>query len=122
MRRPKNEERLLVCEYCGGGFTTTAYQTKYCGDTCKSRAADLRRRLKTYGISAKHYDRLLAKQHNQCAICSAPLSWAKTKIDHDHATGKVRGLLCNSCNLGIGLLGDTYEAVKRAAAYLRRAA
>jgi hypothetical protein len=41
--------------------------------------------------------------------------------DHDHATGKFRGWLCTSCNIGIGNLGDTLEGVERAAAYLRRA-
>ena len=39
-------------------------------------------------------------------------------VDHDHKTGKVRGLLCNQCNRGLGMLGDTKEAVERVLNYL----
>lgn len=40
-------------------------------------------------------------------------------LDHDHLTGVFRGWLCNKCNLGIGLLGDTAESVEKAVTYLR---
>lgn len=42
-------------------------------------------------------------------------------VDHDHATGKFRGWICNRCNLGLGKIGDTIEAVERLLAYLKRA-
>jgi hypothetical protein len=75
---------------------------------------------KSYGISRQEYDAFLARQNNGCAICDQVHSETKRLcVDHCHATGKVRGLLCNSCNLGLGKLGDTIEAIERAAAYLR---
>lgn len=57
------------------------------------------------------------KQSGVCAICLRP-SIRVMDIDHDHATGKVRGLLCHSCNLGIGYFHDNKETLSRAIAYL----
>jgi hypothetical protein len=57
-------------------------------------------------------------QNNQCAICKE--KFAKTPhVDHCHTTGKVRGLLCWQCNIGIGLLKDNIEVCLAAADYLR---
>lgn len=57
-----------------------------------------------------------------CECCGKVLEpGKKTHLDHDHVTGKFRGWLCNSCNLGIGALGDSIEGVKKALTYLRRA-
>jgi hypothetical protein len=47
----------------------------------------------------------VARQNAQCAICDTPTHPLKLNIDHDHVTGKVRGLLCTACNSGLGLLG-----------------
>jgi len=75
--------------------------------------------LKTlYGISLADYDELVIKQNNGCAICGV---WKKTfHVDHDHTTGKVRGLLCVSCNSGLGKFNDTIEGLEKAIAYLRK--
>ena len=81
---------------------------------------------KKYNLTPKDYFTLMDMQEGVCAIC---LSVQKTKkgntdtpwnlaVDHCHRTGKVRGLLCNECNRAIGILGDTYMSVKRAADYL----
>jgi hypothetical protein len=70
-----------------------------------------------YGISPNDYDRLFARQRGSCAICRERP--AKTLcIDHCHATGKVRGLLCRRCNLGLGHLDDSPSLVSAALAYL----
>ena len=53
-----------------------------------------------------------------CHMCNKDLSNAKICIDHDHTTGRVRGILCSACNTGIGLLGDNIEGVERALRYL----
>ncbi|WP_439372911.1 endonuclease domain-containing protein [Bradyrhizobium sp. DASA03120] len=55
---------------------------------------------------------------NKCAIChrEGPLA-----IDHDHETGQFRGYICRECNMGLGKLGDTVEALQRVLAYLVRA-
>lgn len=81
-----------------------------------------RRTLRTFGWTPEDYDRQLEAQGGVCAICgsrSPGKRLTKFCVDHDHETGTVRGLLCTSCNQGIGLLGDTLEGVEAAAAYLR---
>ena len=78
-----------------------------------------------YGLSMEQYEQLLNSQRNVCAICGqsetrtfrgivSPLS-----VDHDHDTGKVRGLLCYGCNAGIGRLKDSPSFLTKAAHYLR---
>jgi hypothetical protein len=50
------------------------------------------------------YDELLAKQQGRCAICRALPTTRQLALDHDHKTGKARGLLCTGCNIGVGSL------------------
>lgn len=72
-----------------------------------------------YGISFAALGQMLADQGGVCAVCLQPSRNGKAlHIDHCHITGRVRGLLCNRCNLGIGMLGDTAESVLKAAVYL----
>lgn len=67
-------------------------------------------------FTAADYDGLSASQGGSCAICGrAP---GKLIVDHDHQTGRVRGLLCGSCNTGLGLLGDDADSLRAALAYL----
>lgn len=55
-----------------------------------------------------------------CELCFNPQK-KRLALDHDHKTGKFRGWLCASCNLGIGLLGDTEERIRKAWLYLVKA-
>jgi hypothetical protein len=74
-----------------------------------------------YGMTTECYDEMLKKQGGACGICktSKPTGrWKVFAVDHCHATGKVRGLLCNECNRGIGLLKDSIEVLKSAVNYL----
>jgi hypothetical protein len=72
-----------------------------------------------YGMSLEEYERLLARQGSACAICGKRS--AKTLcVDHCHATGRVRGLLCHKCNLGIGYLDDDPGLMRAAIAYVSR--
>ncbi len=76
-----------------------------------------------YNLSPEEYEALKEKQENRCACCGkTPRPTRKNprafEVDHDHGTKRVRGLLCRSCNGGIGLLGDTIEGLRRALAYL----
>jgi Autographiviridae endonuclease VII len=74
-----------------------------------------------YGLSREDYDALLARQGGVCAICAKPPE--KTLcVDHCHATGKVRGLLCRQCNFGLGCLGDDQAALIASLVYLGRGA
>ncbi len=80
-------------------------------------------RLRRYGMSREEYLELAASQHNKCAICFRSQENLKRRhlcVDHDHKTGKIRGLLCDNCNKGIGCLQDNPSVVMRALLYLRR--
>ncbi len=76
-----------------------------------------------YGLTQADYDKMLLDQEGKCAICSSVFNQSgrgtRGQVDHDHATGKVRSLLCNRCN---GKLGAIEDAVfrERAMAYLER--
>ena len=80
----------------------------------------------TYGISLSQYTEMYNKQHGSCNICLTPLAYQNIEgsghktanVDHNHTTGKVRGLLCNKCNRGLGYLQDNATLLRRAAEYL----
>jgi hypothetical protein len=74
-----------------------------------------------YGIGIADYDKMLADQNGVCAICGEPPAVGKNlHVDHDHATGKVRGLLCGRCNPAIGNMRDERSRLHKAAEYLAR--
>ena len=72
---------------------------------------------KRYGITIKNYWDLVAKQNGVCLICNKS-DGHKLHIDHDHKTGKVRGLLCGSCNRGLGMFKEDIKHLKSAIKYL----
>lgn len=76
-----------------------------------------------YGITLADYDRMFEDQGGMCAICfGPPKSGRRMAVDHDHETGAIRGLLCNTCNLAIGHLRDDPMVVASAAVYLMESA
>lgn len=78
-------------------------------------------RVARYGITVNDLNLLWETQRGVCAICGEILDGKKYRIDHDHITGKVRGILCTSCNTGVGLLKDSPEVLINAARYLENA-
>jgi hypothetical protein len=72
---------------------------------------------KQYGISLAEYEMLAKRQKGVCAICRAPEAGG-LHIDHDHASGRVRGLLCGRCNKALGLLDDDPQRFRAAELYL----
>lgn len=79
--------------------------------------------VRNYGITHLDYERMFTEQDGRCGICGTTEpggSRERFSVDHCHATGIVRGLLCSQCNTAIGLLGDTAEGIRRALAYLER--
>lgn len=77
--------------------------------------------LKKYGLTEAGFAQLLKHCNGKCQICSEPPTkgrWPQLHIDHDHSSGRVRGLLCSNCNVGIGMLRDDPERLRRAAEYL----
>lgn len=74
-----------------------------------------------YGLTVEQYDAMVVEQSGVCLICmKPPRSGKRLSVDHDHATGEVRGLLCHVCNQGLGYFYDDPELLRLAAAYLLR--
>jgi hypothetical protein len=128
-----------TCTKCGIGKPISAFYTHKscagghrpeckacCNAACKVRLANdplLNRRShlkRKFGIDHKRYEEILASQGGGCAICGSAKSrnGQMLHIDHDHVTGEIRGVLCDKCNRGIGLLGDSAERLEAARNYL----
>jgi hypothetical protein len=77
-------------------------------------------KLRSFNLSLEDFNNLFQKQNGNCGICEKNQSLFKTKfaIDHDHKTGKVRGLLCASCNIGLGMMKDDKDILLKAIKYL----
>lgn len=122
-RKAEYQARVLAvkppCEICGSALGL--WGKRWCSTPCQSRAE----RYRQYGITDDDYRTMLAEQGGVCAICHTD-DWGKggsryvAHIDHNHATGQVRGLLCFSCNTGLGSLKDDPERLRSALAYLER--
>ncbi len=79
--------------------------------------------MKDYGMTIEEYNSILFKQKGCCAICESGQPDVQGRknsfhVDHDHKTGKVRGLLCHNCNVTIGLMKDSPLLLHKAATYL----
>ncbi len=144
MGRPSEWKAKGLCATCHINPREFTPRTKNPATRCNScMAAAVRRyRATPAGIlSARNVDirryhgkegfdivqNLIIKQDNKCAICglTASESHKSTKrpnlyIDHDHTSGKIRGLLCNNCNSGVGKLKDSPEMLRKAADYLEK--
>ncbi len=76
---------------------------------------------KKYGITLDDYDRMLKEQGDGCAICGRkPSNTRRLDVDHDHKTGKVRGLLCHRDNRGLAWFSDNPTTLRAAADYLSK--
>lgn len=74
---------------------------------------------RNYGLTAKEYGEIVARQNNRCAICKkSPPPGKRLFVDHNHQTGVVRGLLCVNCNFLIGHAQESPEVLTLAAKYL----
>ncbi len=80
-----------------------------------------------YGIDLEGYNDLFEKQNGVCAICGKPpdIDYGKTRVgrlcvDHDHHTGKLRGLLCHGCNVSLGFFKDDISILQKAIDYIKK--
>lgn len=76
-----------------------------------------------YGITLEEYDEMLKAQNDVCAICKNKKRMLLTSkgtlyVDHNHTTGKVRGLLCGSCNSALGYVEDNIDIMKSMIEYI----
>jgi len=105
---------------CNRAAENRAYRQTEAG-----RRSMLRGRLKAvYGLSFEEYERLVKQQEGRCAICGKEPSGTghydqRLHVDHDHSTGKIRGLLCLQCNIAIGAFDENSDRMLSAIAYLR---
>jgi uncharacterized Zn finger protein (UPF0148 family) len=88
----------------------------------EKRKRNRRQQISLYGLTVEQYDAMLMEQNYVCAICNKSEK-SSTRgvlfIDHDHKTGKVRGLLCDSCNRGLGYFYDNKSFLHNAIEYLK---
>lgn len=99
--------------------STEAWRRKY----PERQALNARRySLRKFGITPDIYDTMLAQQQFCCAICNSHQTEFKRRfaVDHDHKTGKVRALLCDNCNKGIGCLKESPAVLEAAISYIKK--
>ena len=99
----------------------------YCKPCHNKRGREIKRRLygggrhyhlrDRYGIGAADVDQMIEAQGGLCALCRTRPA---TQVDHDHATGAIRGILCLLCNAGLGAFGDDPKVISSAIYYLER--
>ena len=121
----KTEKR--VEDFYPAKHNTTTGLASWCKECSMvvNRECYLRR---TYGLGNKEYEEILESQNYGCAICGKRedtflLTIGKTKllaVDHDKETERIRGILCENCNRGIGLLKHDIEILKKAVDYLNQ--
>lgn len=117
------------CE-CGKEFIPKSSKQIHCTRRCPNRfnhnslswndrQRDYKYRI-NYGISIQDYNKIFEEQNGCCAIClKHQMEFNKNlHVDHDHNTGKIRGLLCHNCNLAIGRLQDDPVIIARALEYV----
>jgi len=97
-----------TCDICTGDSTPG-------GTKQKAKVGGFFKRLKQYGINNEDYEIMLKNQNGLCGLCQEPMK--QCCIDHDHETGKVRGLLCHKCNLLLGQI----ELLKDSKLWLHKA-
>ena len=94
------------CKVCKTGIDRDKYQ--------RNRTTVL---LKAYGITEDEYNKMYSEQNGDCKICSK--NFSRLCVDHDHKSGKVRGLLCHHCNTMLGLALDDISTLTNAINYLK---
>jgi hypothetical protein len=133
---------MKICIVCGTSHNKKSNAAKYCHycatDIWKKQTRASARLLQNerrknnprqtkgyrlkyrFGIDMADYDALLEKQGGVCAVCKQedPVKGRALAVDHNHKTGKVRGLLCSKCNKGIGLFKESPELIEKAIKYL----
>lgn len=100
-------------------------QRKYSRSEKGKRNTKSKKLKQRYGINLNDYEAMLRRQRNKCLICRKPErriiagKLIQLSVDHCHRTGVVRGLLCSSCNVAIGMFEESVKTMKRAIDYVK---
>lgn len=123
-------ENLIMSDGVGSGFDCKTREGKIAYQKAYRKVTPLREKQRSlradFGISLADYNVMLSVQGGVCAICKQPETHKRNDkvkalaVDHDHGTGKIRGLLCADCNTGIGKLKDSVNVLQSAIDYLRK--
>lgn len=126
----KNDGHHTQCKKCRSEYTSR-YRAKYPEesrqavsnwvkeDPARNVSSHKRSNLKKfYGLSLEGYEKMLIQQNGCCLICSIKMN--SPHVDHCHETGRIRGLLCATCNGGLGMFKDCVPLLEKAIGYLKR--
>lgn len=102
------------CRGCGRTFKPNSGRQVYCNKECSAENLTYQQK---YGLSAAQVHLQWELQGKACALCGLDV---KLVVDHDHVTGKARGLLCNKCNTALGKFQDSPELLRKAAQYVEQ--
>ena len=100
------------CKECSKALNKVYMAANKDKQSLYNRRATLRHK---YGISMEDFDSILLQQGGGCCVCG---SSERLCVDHNHATGEVRGILCNDCNVSAGTMGDSPSRLRALADYL----
>jgi hypothetical protein len=133
------DENFRYCSHCKQILSVIDfYKTQIAGETCilgwckNCRKQIARKRTKEqrknewlhrkYGLTLEIFNSMLVVQDGKCAICGSTNPGGKLgnnfSIDHNHITGQIRGLLCQTCNQTLGLMQESSKNLRKAAEYL----
>lgn len=139
---------IKICKNCGKEFIAKLDTEKYCSNkqACISKNRKNKRSIingkiskrkpvksffskandksrdrnyfNSYGITLEDYEKKYLEQEGKCEVCKNPQP--TLFVDHNHKTGKIRGLLCPSCNAGLGCFKDSTKIMQNAVIYLHK--
>ena len=121
---PQKNFKSKPCRWCGKNFPPLGPSHHYCSDKCRKFVYADKHYKRVYGVGIMWVLNKLEEQNYLCAICRTSgfkmLEEHVTgmNLDHCHATGNPRALLCHNCNRGLGLFQDSPDYLRRAAEYL----
>jgi len=130
IKHKRIRDGIAKCNHCGELKVVEEFPNLHYGAyLCRIclRATQEEQQFRRHGSSTAQYQMILEAQAGKCAICGSIQGHrsrygkvCRLAVDHDHRTGKVRGLLCNNCNRGLGRLQDSIQVLEAAVRYLKR--
>jgi hypothetical protein len=108
--------RKSNCKICSNKATTQWKKDNKEKDRITRQKSKLKAK---YGITLEQYETMVEEQKGVCYICKSENPTRKLNVDHCHKTGKIRRLLCDKCNMTLGLINDSQELLKQFIFYLK---